>query len=209
MSQLSGVAGQGVEAGEAGTGVHGKTCELGDEDERASKRTHVTISAANFYGTFSGHDVEDLTVAYESLRREHRSIIFLAGDSSLDNKFWFRETAHALNGYEDFLSPATMKQDVCYWLNKEAVGRGAVHVACLNTAVEATALASRTRSVLPSDRFIRDHITAEDYLIVSVGGNDIALRPSFCTILNLIMLLRCNSSRTLAKFSCGCLPFAG
>ena len=36
-----------------------------------------------------------------------------------------------------------MKQDVCYWLNAEAVRRGAQDWAALNTAVEATALNDR------------------------------------------------------------------
>ena len=42
-----------------------------------------------------------------------------------------------MNGYETVLSPPLMKADVCYWLNYEAVQRGA-EVACLNTAVEPT-----------------------------------------------------------------------
>merc|ERR1712217_906891 len=63
--------------------------------------------------------------------------------------------------------------------------------------------------LLPADQFINDHITAGDYLIVSVGGNDIALRPSLCTMLNMFMLVRGSSRDCLRNCACGCLPCAG
>lgn len=44
---------------------------------------------------------------------------------------------------------------------------------------------------LPQDRFIRSHLTERDYLIVSVGGNDLALAPVLATILNIVPLLCC------------------
>lgn len=167
------------------------------------------IDRERFYNNWSGHEWDDLVIAHRMLRQKHKSLIFLAGDSSLDNKFWFRDTAPALNGYEDFLHPPVMKQDVCYWFNWEAVQRGATQLACLNTAVEATTLANRSKTLLPADRFINENITAEDYLVVSVGGNDIALKPSLCTILNMILLTRCSSASCLRHCSCGCLPLAG
>mmetsp|Transcript_102036 Transcript_102036/g.304462 ORF Transcript_102036/g.304462 Transcript_102036/m.304462 type:complete len:351 (+) Transcript_102036:26-1078(+) len=167
------------------------------------------VAMESYYGTWSGHDIEHLDVAYPMLRRRHRSLIFLAGDSSLDNKAWIEDVRPALNGYEDFLRPPSMKTDVSYWLNHEAVERGAGHLACLNTAVEATTLSDRDGRLLPADQFIRDHITADDYLVVSVGGNDIALKPSFCTILNMLVLVRCSSQSCLSRCACGCLPFSG
>ena len=52
-----------------------------------------------------------------SLASFPNSVIYLAGDSSLDNKFWFSQQAVALNGYENMLDPPTMKTDVCFaWL---------------------------------------------------------------------------------------------
>eukprot|EP00958_Prasinococcus_capsulatus_P002470 scaffold211_cov447-Prasinococcus_capsulatus_cf.AAC.8 len=33
------------------------------------------------------------------LRRQHAEVIFLAGDSSLDNKYWFKETVRPLDGH--------------------------------------------------------------------------------------------------------------
>mmetsp|Transcript_75178 Transcript_75178/g.220389 ORF Transcript_75178/g.220389 Transcript_75178/m.220389 type:complete len:360 (-) Transcript_75178:186-1265(-) len=168
-----------------------------------------SVSASAYYQTWSGHEVEHLAAAHAALRRRHRSLIFLAGDSSLDNKAWFEDEAPALNGYESFLRPPVMKADLCYWLNSEAVQRGAADLACLNTAVEATTLADRGRHLLPADQFIHDHVTADDYLIVSVGGNDVALRPSACTILNMLLLVRLSSQRCLRWCGCSCLPCAG
>merc|ERR1712039_921649 len=52
-------------------------------------------------------------------------------------------------------------------------------------------------------------ITSEDYLVVSVGGNDIALGPSFWTIVNMLVLIRCSSRACLRYCAFGCLPFAG
>jgi hypothetical protein len=59
----------------------------------------------DFYTPFYGHDVQDLSVALAAMRRRHDRVVWLAGDSSLDNKYWFEDVASALNGYEDFLTP--------------------------------------------------------------------------------------------------------
>jgi hypothetical protein len=49
--------------------------------------------------------------------------------------------------------------------------------------VEESTLAERDGGkLLPQDAFIRANIRPEDVLVVSVGGNDIALRPSAATI---------------------------
>jgi hypothetical protein len=37
----------------------------------------------------------------------------------LDNKFWFTDTARAVNGYEEFLHPAKSRRDVAYWMNRQ------------------------------------------------------------------------------------------
>jgi len=175
--------------------------------------------------------LEDLV---REMKEEKASTIFLAGDSSLDNKYWFNEQARAVNGFERILNPPTMKLDVCYWLtgmtvllainsridslfflsrlNLEALQRKE-SLWCVNTAVEATSLNSRPFcSLLPQvfvwfifhlqtaikkcirllqDEFIRDTISEDDVLIVSIGGNDIALSPLLCTILNISMLICC------------------
>lgn len=84
-----------------------------------------------------------------------------------------------------------MKNDICYHLNNILVGQ---KVCAINTAIEATTLADRQDDLLPQDIFIRDNIRVNDTLIISIGGNDIALRPSLKTILNMACLLYLNSA---------------
>ena len=48
--------------------------------------------------------------------------------------------------------------------------------------VEATTLNQRTTKLLPQDEFIRENIREDDIVIVSIGGNDVALLPAPCTI---------------------------
>jgi lysophospholipase L1-like esterase len=62
----------------------------------------------------------------------------------------------------------------------------------LNAAVEATALDDRAfGALLPQDAFLRDHISSDDVLVVSVGGNDVALAPTVCTAAHMGVLSRC------------------
>ena len=58
------------------------------------------ISAAEFYGNYYGHPLDQLGELLDSLKsfNSSRGIIYLAGDSSLDNKFWFRHQQRAVNG---------------------------------------------------------------------------------------------------------------
>ena len=63
--------------------------------------------------------------------------------------------------------------------------------ATINTAVEATTLNQRTFRLQPQDKFIIDNIQKDDILIVSVGGNDVALAPLPCTILSLLCFPDC------------------
>eukprot|EP01062_Namystynia_karyoxenos_P036916 TRINITY_DN26889_c0_g1_i1.p1 TRINITY_DN26889_c0_g1~~TRINITY_DN26889_c0_g1_i1.p1 ORF type:complete len:366 (+),score=87.89 TRINITY_DN26889_c0_g1_i1:67-1164(+) len=148
-----------------------------------------------------------------------RRCIFFAGDSSLDNKHWLypgahsawameadarhgRFTAPAVNGYEAVLQPPRMVCDVAYWMNRLLAesGQGASTFA-LNTAVEASLLATRVGgcyaccipSVCPDlweqDIVIQNHLRQEDILVISVGGNDIALAPSIFTVAFLLLLM--------------------
>merc|ERR1719461_2120274 len=70
----------------------------------------------------------------------------------------------------------------------------------VNSAIEATLLASRVGGVqccvIPTcgglfeqDVFIRDNIREQDMLVISVGGNDIALAPSIFTVIALVLLM--------------------
>ena len=145
--------------------------------------------------------------------------LFLVGDSSVDNKHWLfpggdqsarallRDargnegyfTADAVNGYERILQPPRMVCDVTYWLNQLQLLHGGRGFA-LNCAVEATTLTSRTGGcqccclplcggLLAQDRFVRDNVRSSDFVVASVGGNDIALAPSIFTVIFLLMLM--------------------
>ena len=109
------------------------------------------------------------------------------GDSTLDNKHWifsdqFRTkedqlrrpndfTAKAVNGYEKvFAPPARMVKDVSYFLNQQAaeqVGNG--QLCTIMSSVEESTISDRSDGLLKHDAFIRDHITSDDVLIISVG----------------------------------------
>lgn len=58
------------------------------------------------------------------------------------------------------------------------------------TSVEESTIADRGEGLLLQDALIRDHISAEDVLLVSVGGNDVALQPTLRTAVNMLMLTR-------------------
>jgi hypothetical protein len=163
------------------------------------------IKSKQFYSNYYGHPLEDLRVVHDYFRRDpsKTGLIWLAGDSSFDNKHWFTDTDRACNGYEKFLVPKQSVQDIAYWLNVEAESRSAPYAA-INCAVEETTIEDRARgNLVEHDQFIRDNITKDDVLIVSVGGNDIALKPSVCTVCNIVPLLSCTTNSCIEKCVCG------
>lgn len=162
------------------------------------------VSSSRFYGEYNGHRVEDLEILLPRLRSSSDSILWTAGDSSLDNKYWFHESAEAVGAYKEVLEPPRSKCDVTYWLNK--VAESSSRMATINTAVEATTLNERTLRLRPQDKFLRDNIREEDTLVVSIGGNDVALSPSPCTILNMLCLLSLPLGCIENTTSCGAAP---
>mmetsp|Transcript_150401 Transcript_150401/g.481362 ORF Transcript_150401/g.481362 Transcript_150401/m.481362 type:complete len:137 (-) Transcript_150401:145-555(-) len=91
-----------------------------------------SVSSSEYYWNYHGQRIDHLNAVHASLRESCcKSFVWLAGDSSLDNKHWLfngeksnpsvmrREeiAAPAVNGYEHILSPPRMARDVCYWLN--------------------------------------------------------------------------------------------
>merc|ERR1711879_147407 len=156
-----------------------------------------------FYKEYYGHKIQHLTYAHKVLHelKPNQKFIYFAGDSSLDNKYWFEEKKPACNGYEQFLASTRephdvpkSKADVAYWVNnfaaRQAQNDDQNNYVCLNTAVEESTLGLRAESgLLKHDRFIRDNIRENDVLVVSVGGNDVALRPSMKTIVKMLGIL--------------------
>ena len=183
------------------------------------------ISARDFYGEYYGHRVQHLKQLLPLLRSttatatattssatttasspnpiastsQESCIIWTAGDSSLDNKYWFSDTAPAIGAYADLLQPPRSKQDVTYWLNRTLQDRQQAltqkqigpRTNAINAAVEATTLNERTFKLRPQDEFLRDNIQPQDILVVSVGGNDVALSPLPCTVCAIGGLLCC------------------
>jgi len=174
-----------------------------------SSRLVDKVSSSRFYGEYHGHRVEDLEILLPRLRSASDSILWTAGDSSLDNKHWFNDSREAVGAYKDVLEPPTSVCDVTYWLNylaQEGQAGQQPRIASINTAVEATTLNERTRKLRPQDIFLRDNIRKEDTLVVSIGGNDVALAPTPCTILSMFGLLSLPVSCIENAVSCGAVP---
>jgi hypothetical protein len=180
-----------------------------------------SIDVNSFYCEFHGHKIEHLEILLPLLRADCDHLIWTAGDSSLDNKFWVKDTRPAVGVYGDVLRPPRSVADVTYWLNyvsafrydknaansdnnrKEKKNR---KYAAINTAVEATTLNERTYKLRPQDIFLRDNISSEDVLIVSIGGNDIAMCPTPCTILSMAGLMCLPTSWLANGRSFGAVP---
>jgi len=162
------------------------------------RRTVATAVAANklvcskdYYSPLTGHLLPHLHLVHEALRPgrggRRRPAVWLAGDSSFDNKAWVpHDWSAARNGYENALA-GPMQEDVCFHVNAElqAQGHGGPegHF-CVNAAVEMSLLYARGCGLYAQDEFLRDHLEEQDTLLVSVGGNDIALQPLLATLAN-------------------------
>jgi len=160
-----------------------------------------TVDAFEFYSNYDGHPLRNLDTIFTAVREQaqDRPIIYLAGDSSLDNKHWLfpktgpndllqdRYAGPAPPLYQSVLQPPRSIRDVAFWMNEKLGDRATP----LNCAIEATTLANRDKGkLLKQDRFIRDHLTHRDFLVVSIGANDIALAPTSATIENMGRLLQ-------------------
>ena len=170
-----------------------------------SARGSRKIKTFPFYGEWKGHPIPDLATFHSRTvaERPDKFIVWLAGDSSLDNKYWVPSSdpvdeplpVHVPAIYASILDPPQPKPDIAFWLN-HFLGNQAT---AINTAVEASMLRERDNRLLPHDEFIRDHIRPEDVLIVSVGGNDIALNPTFATIRHMLQLAWLTSHGSLER----------
>jgi lysophospholipase L1-like esterase len=145
------------------------------------------INTSIFYNEWKGHPILNLQQFRDRAHalRPGKPIIYLAGDSSLDNKAWVSSSEPLPPAipdiYEHTLTTTSSpgpKHDVAFWVN-HIVGNTAT---CINAAVEESMLRERDVELLAHDAFIRDSITSNDVLVVSIGANDIALRPSKQTI---------------------------
>lgn len=163
------------------------------------------VDSTAYYQEYHGHQPMHLATVRSLLARAGvERFVYFIGDSTLDNKHWFFApssyraqisqsaiAAKAVNGYEEALDPPRMVKDVCYWMNRGLAERvGPKRVACMMTSIEESTIEDRSDGLLAQDEFVREHIGAEDFLVVSVGGNDVALRPTARTSVNMLMLTR-------------------
>jgi len=166
-----------------------------------------------FYGQFHGHPLDDLAVFHAATisQRQQTPIIYCAGDSSLDNKFWVPSAGpggeplpvHVPEIYRSILEPPRPKPDVAFWLNHLLGARSTA----LNTAVEESMLRDRDADLLPHDKFIRDHIRSQDILVVSVGANDIAFKPTAATAMHMLNLAWLTSRSSIEKGTASSLGY--
>ena len=163
------------------------------------------IDANSFYREYHGHKVDHLQSIYTSVSLESpkRSLIFLAGDSSLDNKYWLNKEndKSAINGYETFLSPPKMRPDVNYFINKRLFDQHDNRYFCINAAIEESTIGARklSNTLLAQDIFIQQYISNNDILVVSLGGNDLALRPTPSTAWNMLLMNYLNSLQMIEQ----------
>jgi len=148
------------------------------------------ISSDEYYDEYHGHKVKHLQKIHDKIRKT-RACCFLVGDSSLDNKYWLNgRKVKAINGYEEILTD-NMVKDVAYWVNKSLIDeKKDADFFCVNASVEESTVEIRQDgNLLPQDQFVQNNIKSNDVLICSVGGNDIALKPTTYTMINLALLL--------------------
>jgi len=157
------------------------------------------ISSHDFYTEYHGHPILQLATLKQELKyiNSNAHFIYLVGDSTLDNKFWLKDNWRpALHDHQKVLAPPLMKPDIAYHLNSLLDG---TRWYALNAAMEESTLSQRKHHLPPHDEFVRTHITNSDILVVSIGGNDIALKRSIGTMWNMSTMMILNSLETLNK----------
>lgn len=171
------------------------------------------INLYQFYNEWRGHPIEDLTTFLNItlLERPDKPIVYLAGDSSLDNKYWVPSSGPGGDAlpvkvpeiYRKTLDRPRPKPDVSFWLNHVLGDRAT----CINTAVEESMLRDRDEKLLDHDNFIRDNIRSNDILVVSIGANDVALKPSPATIARMLQMAWLTQFSSLENGSAYALPY--
>ena len=67
--------------------------------------------------------------------------------------------------------------------------------------MEESTIGGRRQKLLPQDLFVRENVKPDDIVVISLGGNDIALRPTCCTAVNMVTLLCCSTTSCIQR--CG------
>lgn len=153
------------------------------------------LDVEKYYSTYYGHTYEDLVLLLKSFKNNK---IFLAGDSTLDNKSWLEgPNVTSVNEYRELLE--SMRPDISYHINKLCQNQN-LPFTSINCAVEEAGITDKN-NLNVQDRFIRDNITSEDILVVSLGGNDLVLKKIMTIIGELFGILFVKSTEDiLANF---------
>jgi hypothetical protein len=184
-----------------------------DPHEEHGPLSGEKVNTIAFYKEYFGHQPVYLRKLHAITRESRRGqpVVWLAGDSSLDNKAWLKPPPGWLNEtvtepqvyfipeiYKKvFDKPKCVKNDVAFWVNDYLQLYLEQKVTCINAAVEASMLRDRTRELLPQDKVIQECMTKEDILIVSVGANDIAMKPTLKTTKKLLKLAWLTSTKRI------------
>jgi hypothetical protein len=166
------------------------------------------VNRSRFYFEWKGHQIQDIKRLHNITlaERPDKPIVYLAGDSSLDNKYWVSEDSSSVvvpEIYEKSFDRPEPKHDVAFWVNHLLGDRAT----CINTAVEESMLRDRDEQLLPHDQFIRDNIRPSDVIIVSIGANDIALRPLPATVRHMLQLAWLTPLPSLENGTAWSLPY--
>lgn len=159
-----------------------------------------TISSRAFFAFYYGHDIDALALALNALRgNDSRALVFLAGDSTLDNKFYVLNSPPlpASNGYEHILAPPACAPDVTAHLSRALLHRG-LPLGAINCAVEEATVRALVSSPLDgAPALLARALSPRDVLVVSAGGNDVVLFPTARTVAALATVLSCGSGAAI------------
>lgn len=163
------------------------------EQQRGEARLPL-IDTTQFYNNYFGHLPHHLSDLIEH-KPSNVPTLYLVGDSTLDNKYWIpdQNELHPNPYIRSRLSrkpdntPLPLHRDIAYWLSGVYQ---ADEYTVINCAVEQSMLRTRTSKrsgkLFPQDELTRDNLKKDDVLVVSVGGNDVALIPTVTTALSVV-----------------------
>jgi len=138
------------------------------------------LRTGEYYANYHGHQLDHLELVLNGLKENgHTSVVYLAGDSSLDNKHWLFDpwfskedkkqysnplvASFAVNGYENILRNPRMVKDICFWMNyyqhQLHLSNPELRSCTINTSIEESTLGDREDNLLPQDEFILNNIT--------------------------------------------------
>ena len=151
-----------------------------------------------------GHTLNDLTIVQKSFEDNCKPIIYLLGDSVLDNKDYIINVYYdAINGYEKILTDShgnvgKMKPDVCYYLSKLMEDNSKTY-GVINTAVIYSKLYDRQNNLFFTDNFASKYVTPNDIFVISLGIDDLIFFQRNIILWNMIKLIHFNALDTIKQ----------